>query len=148
MNTNSIAAALALCTLVLGSFYTLRNYGPESTVRRFHFAVQKNDTETLRSLCTGEESAVYVLSTKLKRLYADRAQISLGRVNDDDPNQVVAQFIYRTRGYVYTINWVVDHKQNGWKINPEATLLGPFQYPPGQQQYQQRANAGRVPGLQ
>lgn len=141
MNTSSISAALLLCAVVLGSFFVLRNYGPESTVRRFHFAVQKNDQAALRSICTGDDAAVYVLSTKLKRLYTDRAQIMLGRVNDDDPNQVVAQFIYRTPNYTYTINWVVDHTRAGWKVNAEATLMGPFGYPPGQQQ-QQRSNAG------
>jgi hypothetical protein len=126
MRSTSILAAVLLCVVVLSSFFVLRNYGPESTVRRFHFSVLRNDQATLRSLCIGEDTAVFALANKVKRLYADKAQITLGRVNDDDPNHVVAQFIYRTKDYVYTIIWVLEHKRNGWMIDASATLNGPI----------------------
>lgn len=142
MRTSSILSAAILCVVVLGSFFVLRNYGPESTVRRFHFAVIKNDQATLREICLGGDAAVFALSNKLKRLFADRAQISLGGVNDDDPNHVVAQFIYRTREYVYTINWAIEHKRKGWMIDAETTLNGPIYPRQGQQQIQQNVPQG------
>lgn len=130
MNTSPFVAASLLTTVVLGSFFVLRNYGPESTVRRFHFAVMKNDQQTLRDISIGDDPTVVALASKLKRLFADKAQIGLGQVNDDDPNRVVAQFIYRTRDYVYTINWVLQHRRTGWMVDARATLMGPMYAPP------------------
>ncbi len=132
MRTSPLAPAALLCSVVLGTFFVLRNYGPESTVRRFHFAVIKEDLATLRMMSVGQDAAVYSLASKVKRLFSDRAKITLGRVNDDDPNRVVAQFIYLTPQYNYTINWVMVHQRSGWMVDAEATLNGPFFDPPVQ----------------
>jgi len=133
MRSSSLVPAALLSIVVGGSFFVLRNYGPESTVRRFHFAVLKNDAQTLRNISIGDDTTVLALATKLRRLFSDRAQISLGRVNDDDPNHVLAQFIYRTRDYTYTINWALEHRRSGWMIDAETTLNGPLFLQQGQQ---------------
>ena len=130
MRTSTFAPAALLCTVVLSTFFVLRNYGPESTVRRFHFAVIKDDAAGLRAISVGQDAAVYALASKVKKLFADHAKMALGRVNDDDPNRVVAQFIYMTPEYNYTINWVMVHKRTGWMVDAEATLNGPFFEPP------------------
>lgn len=122
----SFAPAALLCTVVLSTFFVLRNYGPESTVRRFHFAVIKEDVDGIRAISKGSDAAVFGLANKVKRVLSDRARISLGRVNDDDPNRVVAQFVYITPEYTYTINWVMVHERSGWKVDADATLNGPF----------------------
>lgn len=126
MKASPLAAAALLSTIVFGVFFVLRNYGPESTVRRFHLAAAQNNWPVMRAVSVGEDTSVVSLRSDLEAIFHDHASIGLGRVNDDDPNRVVAQFIYRTPDYTHTINWVVVHTRRGWLIDAGATVGYPF----------------------
>ncbi|MBX3119911.1 MAG: hypothetical protein KF784_12665 [Fimbriimonadaceae bacterium] len=120
----SLPAAAVLTLLTLSVFYLLRDFGPESAVRKFHRAVLSRDfakvQESIRPE-TNQESLDFLARGVWNFARADgRFQIrSLQR----NTNQVTAEVEYSfpDRSLVATTLWLVEKDQTGWKVNVNAT---------------------------
>lgn len=131
-------AAGTLSALVLGVFAVLRDYGPDSALRRFHQAAVSGDEQTLQRVCKQPVSsnAVGYLRAKLKSLDARGARIRMGAVHSETRvdtvgstatkvPSVITEVRYYTPGRIETIYWVIDHEPSGWLVNAYETLMFP-----------------------
>lgn len=130
-----IVAAAILSLIVLSVFYELRDYGPESALRKFQRATLEADDTALQLVCKQPVNSDEVLSLKLyfQRLAANGAQVRVGRVQRDirvdtvngvqvRVTYVVVEAIYEVRSGHTSIFWVVDHQPSGWQVNAVETV--------------------------
>lgn len=120
----SVGAVLILVALTLGTFYLLRDYGPESAIRRFHEAALSNDDNALRRLTAAEEhfGATAQLKQRVRAYSEAGASIRLAKVIRS-PRRAEAEVDYIFPHGIDSIVWVVDKKDNSrWLIDPDATL--------------------------
>jgi len=130
-----IVAAAILSLVVLGVFFELRDYGPESALRRFQRAALEADDAALQLVCRQpvDSQEVLTLKANFQRLAANGAQVRVGRVEreirPDTVNgvqvrvtSVVVEAIYDVRAGHTNIFWVVDHQPSGWQVNADETI--------------------------
>ena len=116
------AAVLSLITLTV--FFVLQDYGPESTVRRFHQAtVSRDDTELRRVTAQDLDypSVSYLRQSVYNAVVRNRASVRLGNVARE-PGRAVAEVDYLSPFGSATILWVVVETKAGWKIDADQTL--------------------------
>lgn len=131
IKAGSVVAATTLSVLTLAVFFTLRNYGPQSAVRRFHQAVaSRNPTEMSRY---AEESPT---NPELLELGAFVYQNMLNvqpRVIAVQPgsNRAKVLVVYQNR-YAATqpVVFIVDQdaKTHSWRVNCSATFSAIMDY--------------------
>lgn len=125
-------AAAVLAGLTLSVFAALRDYGPESAVRRFHQATLDGDEPGLQRVTKEEVRSTYVLRLRqeLERLGREGARIRMGfvqkemRVDRSTMAQipsVIAEVRYYSPRGVQSIYWVLDHDPGGWVVNATET---------------------------
>jgi hypothetical protein len=119
-------AAALLAVLTLSVFFLLQNYGPESTVRRYHEAVAKGDRVTQDQLI--EETPDNPAAVQLSSLLTGIRRVADGYrpVNmDRKPGSVLLEVAYiRGNGIMARLPWIV-HKRPGWnrwRISATDTL--------------------------
>jgi hypothetical protein len=116
------AGALALVTLLV--FFILQDYGPESSLRKFHEAIVQQDAKELGEVTTTNladadtKLAVNVVSTIL---VSGNARYRL-LMTDHQKGWIGAevQYVY-PNGQTRTIYWVVRKVGRDWKVDPTAT---------------------------
>lgn len=122
----SHVAALVLGAITLFVFYTLRDYGPESAVRRFHDDLVTGNTDDLRDVTYGgqlDSPAVSDLARVLKTL--DRAGAGSQIADVDLSRTGVASVLvaYRTRQKPFFVVWVVRlNSIHSWQVDANATI--------------------------
>ncbi len=132
------ATAGVLTVVVLSVFGALRDYGPDSALRRFHQAAISGDDKTLRRVCKQpiESDVVLYLREKLRRLDFAGARIRMGVVHSETRidtvgsdtvkvPSVVTEVRYYVPGRVESIYWVLDHDASGWLVNAYETAMFP-----------------------
>jgi hypothetical protein len=142
----SLLPALLLTSLVLFTYATLQNYGPESTIRKFHASLRniyqsqmdnkgipKKDWETLKSTLQEDIGSIDGVITDprasevIGRVLAQfqvGATYSLARM-DRHPREVRMAVVYTQKLQPPTsLVWVVDKPIGGreWKISAQKTL--------------------------
>lgn len=135
----AFAAALTLAGLTLAVFFQLRDYGPESALRKFQTAAVSGDADSLQRVSKQEVSgrSVRLLQETLRNFNANGARVRMGMLNREirvDTIQgeavrvrsVVAEVRYYMPGRVEAIHWVVDLGPAGWMVNADETILFPF----------------------
>ena len=137
--------AFLLGVLVLFTYFTLQNYGPESTLRKFHTAIRnisqshtekkgisKADWSDLRSTLTEDlgdlngtgDSDALVAIQRVKDLLQSGYTYSLAKM-DRHPREVHIAVVYEKRKLPQiTLVWIVDKPFGGreWKISARKTL--------------------------
>jgi hypothetical protein len=143
----SLIPALVLAMIVGFTFLTLRNYGPESTVRTFHATlsriyqnqmtgkgIPRKDWEVVRGLLVedagvpmqtpGDARAIQAISYVIDS-FRNNATYSLARM-DRYPNEVRIAVLYtHPNRMVIPMIWVVvrDPKTREWRISAAKTAL-------------------------
>jgi len=136
---SSIAAAAVVATLTLGVFYQLREYGPESALRKFQMAAISGDREALQRVCKQDVAgqSTQILTRTLRQFNAAGARVRMGMLHREtrsdqvqgeavNVRSVVAEVRYYMPGRVESIHWVVDLGPAGWTVNADETVLFPF----------------------
>jgi hypothetical protein len=121
---SAIVTSAILVALTVSVFAKLRDYGPESTLRRFHVAALSNDLATMNATIKegSNEGNVYWLRGFLREL---SRQGTLPRIigQRGDVNSVAVEVAYilpnTTQGMVMV--WKVDRVGRTWKINVDKT---------------------------
>lgn len=121
--TNLVAASV-LAVLTLSVFYLLREFGPESAVRKFHRAVLSRNYAQLNEVIHSETDPVeldYLASRVWNFAATDgRFQIrSLQRSTDQVTAEV--EYSFPNRALVVTTFWVITRESSAWKVNVNAT---------------------------
>lgn len=120
----SVVSAVLLAFLVCVIFFPLRNYGPQSAVRRFHQAVASNDLRQIAQFAeepTNDpalaELSVFVY-TNLR--YAQPRLIAV----QPDANRAKVLIQYQNKfGASQPVVFFVDQSTAGrWKVNSTATV--------------------------
>jgi hypothetical protein len=135
----SYAAAGLVASLTLAVFYQLRDYGPESALRKFQMAAISGDREGLQRVCKqgASSQSVQILQNTLRQFNSTGARVRMGmltretridKVDGQDVRirSVVAEVRYYMPGRVEAIHWVVDLGPAGWMVNAEETVMFPF----------------------
>lgn len=131
-------ASAILSILTLAVFYALRDYGPESALRRFHQATIDQDLQALQRVCKEdvESPAVQRLLQHVSTLIRQGARIRMGFVHRENRQErvggqtttipsVITEVRYYTAQGVQNIFWVLDHDPGGWVVNASETLSFP-----------------------
>ena len=119
-----VGAATTLAVVVLGVFFVLQDYGPESAIRRFHRAVQVGDVRELARVTKQPISsrAVADLSGWVQQMRHVGARYRLLRV-DRQPREVYAALEYvLPDGQTYPTVWVVEKPRETWQIDAARTV--------------------------
>lgn len=133
--SSAIAAGL-LAAVTLGVFGVLRDYGPESALRRFHLAAIENDDRMLQRVSKQDirSREVGLLRSLVVKYVQSGARISMGHVSEETRQDrvdgrivnvpsVVTEVRYHTnQGPYNNIFWVLDHDPAGWTVNAVETV--------------------------
>ncbi len=118
-------AAVLLAAITLFVFGTLRDYGPESAVRRFHDAVSHHDAADLAKVAIEpiDSSSVQTLVGWIGQL--DKMSVSAPQLAAErrEPNQVSEVTLFHLQyGQEAPIVWIVVRSTSGWKVNAQETV--------------------------
>jgi hypothetical protein len=118
---SSLLAAAVLTVVILAVFSTLRDYGPEATVRRFHQAAVDSNFRNIERLSTHAENSntAVMLAQKVATLAAKGASIRVKRVDRTQNGRVVAEFLYLLPGKTEVLYWVVKRESRGWVVDTD-----------------------------
>ena len=126
-----ILTPLLLAALTLTVFAKLQDFGPESTLRRFHQAAIRGDVPTIdATTAEGANSPFVQALAQGIRSYAETgAPIQpLGMMRG--PGEAICEVAYADRQSGMSVHlWVLKLRGRTWKINAEATYLGWRQSP-------------------
>ena len=80
---SSIAAAALVATLTLGVFYQLREYGPETALRKFQMSAISGDRDALQRVCKQDVSgqSAQILTRTLRQFNAAGARVRMGMLH-------------------------------------------------------------------
>lgn len=123
VGSSSIIASLMLAVLTLVVFGTLRDFGPESVVRRFHEAAIAGDFDELRRISSPANSqSTTILAERIKALHQAGARIGYPQIQTNRDGSVVAKFNYATADRVVFVFWVLRRQPLGWRVMTDETL--------------------------
>jgi len=121
----SISAAGVLAAITLFVFFTLRDYGPRSALRRFNDDVRSGNVNDLQQVTVQQIS-----DESVQKLYYLVRQIELrggtSRVAALNKNrgEVEMLVLYSIGDTAMQWVWIVDHQSNGtWAVNADKTLM-------------------------
>lgn len=118
-------ASAVLAAITLGVFYVVRDYGPESAIRRFQFAVLSRDTNALGAVTLQplNDPSVQHLVTSVEMLTQRGANYQILQMNRG-PDAVVAAVQYTlSNGESAPTYWVVVKQNRTWKVDTLETGL-------------------------
>ena len=118
------AAGLAAVTVLV--FYTLRDYGPESAIRRFHTAAAASNSEGIDQVAVQDLRSDFTraLATKVYQLIAYSGAHYRIVGMDRQPNQVDAVVAYTVPDRKpLLLPWVIEQRDRVWRVNAERTLV-------------------------
>ena len=115
---SSVVAAVLLSAVTLSTFYLLRNYGPESTIQRFHTAALAGDQAELTKLVANpREERLVILIDEVRRMARFGAHPEVEDVQRG-PGEVLVHIAYRSAYTVEEIYWdVKETKASNWLID-------------------------------
>lgn len=127
LKVQSAIAALVLSAVTLGTFYVLRNYGPENAIQRFHEAALKDDLREIALVTLQRPDAPSVsYLRRLIRLEAQQNAEPTLRQEERYPDEVIVWITYEIpgrQGAGPTVHWVVEKTQaSNWMINADRTV--------------------------
>jgi hypothetical protein len=116
------AAILSVVTLLV--FFVLQDYGPESSLRKFHEAIVQKDPRKLAQVMTGQLSDppnVEYVDLVGSLLVGQNARYRLLRTDHRD-GKVGAEVQYLLpSGKTTTIYWVLSKVGPDWRVDPALT---------------------------
>jgi len=117
---SSVVAAGLLSAVTLGTFYLLRNYGPESTVQRFHTAALAADQAELAKLTLKPDSPnVVPLVDEIRYMARLGARPEVANVQRGS-GEVIVQIVYRTSYREEEIDWFVRETRSSlWLVDAD-----------------------------
>ena len=118
--------AILLSLVTLFVFGTLRNYGPDSTVRKFHEAAIADDSQAAANLATPnfDSASTQELWSFLKGLMANGSTEYEIAQNQRQANKSAIVVRYRSPyGDQRSLIWVVIRQQGRWVIDTKETTL-------------------------
>lgn len=117
--------AFILSALVLGVFWALRDFGPESALRRFHMASVNNDQGMLEDVTDFEPNPQYAqaLRSRVQDFARAGGRYELRRM-DRSRTRVIAEVVYRFpfTGQQIPSLWVVEKERGKWRVSPYETI--------------------------
>jgi hypothetical protein len=123
--TGSWIAAAALLLLTGTVFWLLRDYGPESALRKFHrAAVNRNVRELLHTVPDdAERSNVEFLAMMVENYARFGARYQLLHVKRED-RLVMAEVAYvlPNRPMAPSVLWIVAKYRDGWRVDVDRTM--------------------------
>lgn len=115
-----ILVPILLSVLTLSVFAQLRDYGPESTLRRFHEAIRDQDLETLDRLTVegANDYRLIALARSFKRAFDLGVSAQILGIRRE-PDRVVAEVAYVRPGSARyePFNWVLVKSGGRWLVN-------------------------------
>jgi hypothetical protein len=122
-NRSSVLAAVVLAAITFFTFYTFRDYGPASAVRRFHEDILSGNLRDLQDVCTTPVGSpdVAQLASFLKSLEEGGAVPKMASM-DRYPDEVEVLVLYQSNGGSQPFVWVVSRREIGWQVNAVQTL--------------------------
>jgi hypothetical protein len=121
-----VAPAAILAVITLSLFFVLQDFGPESTIRQFHRAVEAKDMREALSLTTdGERDPSSIdLATQIDWLMRVGNRYQIRRVQRSGENVVAAVEYRQSNGPIRVMVWVIEKPKGTtrWKINAAKTL--------------------------
>ena len=118
--------AILLSLVTLFVFGTLRNYGPDSTVCKFHEAAIADDSQAAANLATPnfDSASTQELWSFLKGLMANGSTEYEIAQNQRQANKSAIVVRYRSPyGDQRSLIWVVIRQQGRWVIDTKETTL-------------------------
>jgi hypothetical protein len=125
IKAGSVVAAATLSVLTLAVFFTLRNYGPQSAVRRFHQAVASNNPTEMSRYAEESPSNPELLELGVfvyrNMMNGQPRLIAVQPGNNRAKVLVVYQNRYSgTQPVVFIVDQ--DAKTHAWRVNCSATF--------------------------
>lgn len=129
LRPKGVIAALILAVITLTVFYNLRDYGPESAIRRFHEGLAKligsngQDVSGVEAAAEPPQSAAnfQLVVQYVRELVARGIPYRIMKM-DREPDEVSATAVYGAPGgRQIAIIWVVDKDGPAWKVNIDKT---------------------------
>lgn len=124
IRVSSSLAALVVAAITLVVFFVLRDYGPESAIRRFHEAAVSQDWPTLQQVTVEpiDDVGVKRLAFGVIELERNGANYIISHM-EREPNRVVADVHYTlSDGEQGTTVWVVVKTHRIWKVSSNETF--------------------------
>jgi signal peptidase I len=124
---SSFAVALALASVVLFTFWTLRDVGPESAIRRFHHAAAVGDIAAMAEVTRQDvrSQSVQTLRASVRELFANGWQYDIAQVQRGN-YRVLATVVYVSpdRRQAIPRVWVAEKWENEqvWRVDADKTL--------------------------
>jgi hypothetical protein len=119
--------AAVLASITLWSFWVLQNYGPDSSIRRFHEAAVKLDRAELAAVTWGDpnSAAAIRLQQTVRAWLTGGATFRIAR-KQETRGVLTAAVIYSRPGApsMATV-WVLRRQQgeSGWRVDAPETLM-------------------------
>lgn len=123
----TVITSAVLSLVVLGVFFGLQNYGPESVVRRFHREATSGDLRAIASV-TNENPRSFAVGALVQEVQAlARRGYSYEFLRVQNLTRIRVAVVYvnyiPTRGGpVLSRPWIVGKREQLWKVEAEATL--------------------------
>jgi hypothetical protein len=127
---SSYIAAGVLAALTLFVFYTFRDYGPASAVRRFHDDLISHDFNDLQRVTIGplESRPVVEMARWLFKIDSSDAhsRIAATQMIHPDEASVITVFQFPDQESKFMV-WIVRKEPNQpWKVDPNLTVNEPI----------------------
>lgn len=122
----SLTVAAILAALTLGVFWILRDFGPESALRRFHQAALNGRVADLQAVTVEPvvSPSVKELVASVQRTFQRGGQPPRVARTERMPRLVRSVLLYQVGGDVFVpAVWVVRREKAGWKVSASETLL-------------------------
>lgn len=119
----AILAAVALAVLTLGTFFQFRDFGPQSTIRRWHEAVAVKDLDTINNLTVGgwANPNTQGLANLIFNFLRAGAKYDIVAIRKPQSKVVVAVEYRFGNGMSRPLVWYLQKEDDTWKVNAEDT---------------------------
>jgi len=125
-NTAPYVAAGVLAVITLLVFFTLRDYGPQSAVRRFNTDIHNHDYTDLQNVTTSDvhkDPNVALLDKALRDLDSLGASSRIVTTDMVSIDKATVLSVFDMTDHHQFFVWVTRKEPNqGWKIDPEQTI--------------------------
>jgi hypothetical protein len=122
----SIWPAVILSAICLVTFAALRDYGPESALRRFHEAVRDGDDAAI-TLAVGldvSQAKLEFARAQVWNLIQQGARYRILKM-DRTPTRVGAEVVYTLpNGYSINFYWIMKKERRVWRVDLNESFRG------------------------
>lgn len=119
-----IAAAGGLALLTLSVFFILRNYGPQTALRRFHIAAVQGDRAGLQGVTLQDIRSQTADMLRQRVQYAARigGQFEILRVLPKGRQaEVDVRYTFPSQGFAAISVWRLRRERGSWKVDADET---------------------------